>query len=401
MKKRISFRIIIAIISSTFLLSCTPAVVSPPRTGGPVRLQAVSPAEWPVLEDDSDWTSLEAAVTYSLNYLKNRPADEKWALADREISRQEVADSLALFLKITGETGDLRVRNQRLKESFGLYRWVQEGNPLSLLMTGYYEPTLQGRRDMAPPFIYPVYRLPEDMVFIQAGKFNRELEGRRWTGRLKGNQVLPYYTRQEIDQGGALQGRNLELLWVDDPILLFFMQIQGSGQVILENGATIHLGYGGANGQPYFPIGRELVRRGLFKPSEISLQTLYRYLQENPGERQALMNLNASYVFFREVQGGPYGSLGVPLTPGRSVAVDSRYFPPGGLGWIEGLKPVMDEQGQIRKWVPFGRWVCFQDSGGAIKGPARLDLFWGNGPGAEMAAGHLQHPGAVFIFLKK
>jgi membrane-bound lytic murein transglycosylase A len=401
MKPPIFFRIIIAIISAFSLWSCTPAVVTPPRTEAPVLLKPVPPAEWPILDDDSDWTGLEAAVTYSLNYLKSRPAEEKWVLADGELSRREVAESLALFLKISGEAGDRSARLQKMKEVFQLYRWVQGEEPTPLLMTGYYEPTLQGRRAPDPPFVYPVYRLPEDMVFIQAGKFNRELEGRKWTGRLKGNQVLPYYTRQEIDQEGALQGKGLELLWVDDPILLFFMQIQGSGQVVLEDGTRVNLGYGGANGHPYFPIGRELVRRGLLKPSEVSLQTLYAFLRDNPGERQALMNLNASYVFFREVQGGPFGSLGVPLTPGRSVAVDSRYFPPGGLGWIKGLKPVMYDRGRIGSWVPFGRWVCFQDSGGAIKGPSRLDLFWGNGPEAEMAAGHLRHQGSVFILLKK
>lgn len=389
------------IITALVLYACASTGVNTAGLEEPFRLQPVPWGEWPVLEDDCDSESLETAVLYSLNYLKGRSADDRLVLADREISRHELVDTLTLFLKLLQEEPDRRLLNQKIKESFCLYRFVRRGEPLSLLMTGYYEPVLNGSRNSSAPFLYPVYRAPEDLVFVQAGRFSDSLKGRQWIGRLNGKQVVPYYTRREIDQGGALVGNNLEILWVDDPIKLFFMHIQGSGQVVLEDGSIVHLGYGGVNGHPYYAIGRELVQRGQLKPEEISLQSLYAYLRDHPEEKQNLMNLNPSYVFFREVQGGPFGSLGLPLTPGRSVAVDPKFFPSGGLGWISGLKPLLDNQGQIRSWAFFSRWVCFQDSGGAIKGPSRLDLYWGTGAEAEMSAGHLRHPGAAFIFLKK
>jgi membrane-bound lytic murein transglycosylase A len=399
-RKPLILPISVLIVLGFLLGACTSKEVKTAGIGEPVRFRAVPLEEWPDLEEDGDLESLKTAVLYSLDYLKNRPAADRLTLADREISRKEVIDSLTLFLKLLQEQTDRSLLNPKIKEAFNLYRFVRGGEPLSLLMTGYYEPVLQGSRTPSAPYLYPVHQLPEDLVFIQAGLFSDLLKGRKWTGRLNGNRVVPYYTRREIEEG-ALIGRNLEILWVDDPIKLFFMHIQGSGQVVFEDGSIIQLGYGGANGHPYFAIGRELVQRGILKPEEVSLQSLYAYLRNHPEERQSLMNLNPSYIFFREIQGGPFGSLGLPLTPGRSVAVDPKFFPSGGLGWISGLKPLMDGQGQIRSWVPFSRWVCFQDSGGAIKGPSRLDLYWGSGSEAEMAAGHLRHPGSVFILLKK
>jgi membrane-bound lytic murein transglycosylase A len=400
-KKPLIFTLGALAILALLLSACSSKELKITTLEEPVLLRPVSLEEWPNLEDDSDRESLETAVRYSLNYLKNRPADERLIFSDREITRKEQADSLALFLTMLEEQTDHRRINRQLKEVFNLYRLVRAGGPAPLLMTGYYEPVLQGSRKGSAPFLYPVYRVPDDLVFVQAGLFSDSLKGRKWTGRLNGRQVVPYYTRKEIDQEGSLKGKKLEILWVEDPIKLFFMHIQGSGQVRLEDGSEIHLGYAGANGHSYFPIGRELVQKGYLKPEEVSLQSISAYLRDHPDEKQGLMNLNSSYVFFREVPGGPVGSLGFPLTPERSVAVDPKFFPSGGLGWISGLKPQVDEKGQIRSWVHFRRWVCFQDTGGAIKGPSRLDLYWGSGEKAEMAAGHLKHPGSVFILLKK
>ena len=395
------FLVLTVMIPALLLSACTLTAVKPLAPEAPLRLESVLLEEWPVLEDDSDFEGLERAVTYSLGYLKGRPPGGRLVLADRELSRQELIDSLTLFLNLLQRGSDRRAMTRQIKESFNFYRFVQGGASSPLLMTGYYEPVLRGSRVPSAPYLYPVYRVPEDQVFIQAGRFSDALKGRKWVARLEGNQVVPYYTRQEIDQGKALEGKDLEILWVDDPIKLFFMHIQGSGQVLLEDGSSVRVGYGGSNGHSYFAIGRELVQRGLLKAEEVSLQSLYAYLRDHPEEKQKVMNLNSSYVFFREVRGGPFGSLGLPLTPGRSAAVDLKFFPSGGLGFISGLKPSLDSRGRIKSWEPFSRWVCFQDSGGAIKGPSRLDLYWGTGAEAEMAAGHLRHPGSVFILLKK
>jgi len=385
----------------TFLSSCSFFIQKPSPIEEPVLFQLVSETEWPILEDDLDQQGLEQAVIQSLSYLNNRSLDKKFALGSREISNKDILESLTLFLEIIKKYPDSNSRLQQIKSNFNLYKTGQNEEPPPLLLTGYYEPTLQGSRIPSPRFRYPVYRLPDDLLFIELEKFSKKFQVQKLIARIEGNQVTPYYSRREIDQEGRLDGKNLEILWVDDLIKLFFMHIQGSGQVLLEDGSLIKLNYHAANGHPYYAIGRELIRKGVIKPEEMSLQAIYAYLKDHPEEQAAVLNLNPSYIFFQELQGGPYGSLGLPLTPGRSVAADLKIFPPAGLAWLNGWKPVLDDQDQIRFWLPFGRWVCIQDSGGAIKGPGRLDLFWGNGEEAEIAAGHLRHQGGFYLLLKK
>jgi membrane-bound lytic murein transglycosylase A len=317
------------------------------------------------------------------------------------VSTEDQIAGLTLFLKILEEEPDRMSREIQLKRQFDLYRVVQNYQTLPFLMTGYYEPVLKGSRIPSPRFQYPVYRLPGDLLYINTGIFSSKIPGQKWVGRIRGNQVIPYFTRQEIDQEGRLAGKNLELVWVEDHLKLFFLHIQGSGEVVLDDGKVIKIGYHGANGHPYFPLGRELVRKGLFQPEDISLQTIYTYLREHPQEQQTLMNLNPSYIFFKEVVGGPYGSLGRPLTPGRSVAMDLKIFPPGGLAWVKGTQPYINNIGKIQSLRPLERWVCIQDSGGAIKGYSRMDLFLGKGTEAELVAGHLRHPGTVYFLIKK
>ncbi len=385
-----------------FLSSCCSIFIQKPSPiEEPVLFQLVPETEWPILEDDLDQQGLEQAVIQSLSYLNNRSPDKKFVLGSWEISNKDILESLTLFLEIIKNYPDTSSRLQQIKNNFNLYRTSQNEESPPLLLTGYYEPTLQGSRTPSPRFRYPVYRLPDDLLFIELEKFSKKFQGQKLIARIEGNQVIPYYSRQEIDQNGRLAGKSLEILWVDDLIKLFFMHIQGSGQVLLEDGSLIKLGFQAANGHPYYAIGRELIRKGVIKPEEMSLQAIYTYLKDHPEEQAAILNLNPSYIFFKELQEGPYGSLGLLLTPGRSVASDLKIFPPAGLGWLKGWKPVLDDQGQIRFWIPFGRWVCIQDSGGAIKGPGRLDLFWGNGKEAEIAAGHLRHQGGFYLLLKK
>jgi membrane-bound lytic murein transglycosylase A len=395
------FKFFSFILFLTLLSSCSFFIQKPTPEENPVRFQLVPETEWPRLEDDLDPQGLEQAVIQSLAYLKNRSGDNKFVIGSREISQEEIRESLTLFLDIIKTYPDKESRLKQIQTQFHFFRTVQNKKPVPLLLTGYYEPTLQGSRNPSPRFQYPVYQLPDDLFFIDLGKFSKKYQSQKLVARIEENQVIPYYTRKEIDLEGRLAGRNLEILWVDDPLKLFFMHIQGSGQVLLEDGSPVKLGYQAANGHPYYAIGRELIRKGLVKPEEISLQSIYTYLKNHPEEQASILNLNPSYIFFQEVQGGPFGSLGLPITPGRSVAADLKIFPPAGLAWLEGWKPDLDHQNQIRSWVPFGRWVCIQDSGGAIKGPSRLDLFWGSGEEAEMAAGHLHHPGSIFFLVKK
>jgi len=353
------------------------------------------------LDDDADRESLRLAITQSLVYHQKGSSPRTFLFGSREIPGEEIRSTLDLFQELLESHEDPVSLERAVKAHFNLYRLVLQNRPPQLLTTGYYEPILAGSRTRSERFPIPFYRKPDDLITVELEKFSNRYKGERLVGRLLGRRVLPYFTRREIDQEGKLSGRGLEILWTDDRLKLFFMQIQGSGRVVLEDGDTVQLQYQAANGHPYFPIGRELIRRGILKPEEVSLQRLYAYLIDHPEEQEEILNLNPSYVFFQESQGGPYGSLNVPLTPGRSVAMDLKLFPSGSLAWLTGVKPAFSSENQIRYWVPLNRWVTVQDSGGAIKGPGRLDFFWGHGDQAEMAAGHQRHGGTIYFLLKK
>jgi membrane-bound lytic murein transglycosylase A len=270
-----------------------------------------------------------------------------------------------------------------------------------VLFTGYYEPIIQGSLTPDELYRFPVYGVPTDMLSVDLEKFRSQYRGIRLVGRIQGNQVVPYFSREEIDTAAALAGKGYELAWVADPVGLFFLQIQGSGRIRLVNGDSFGVGYAASNGRPYRSIGGVLIERGVIPPEEMSMQAIRRYLLDHPEETAAILNTNPSYVFFRKQDDGPVGSLSVPVTPGRSIATDPSLFPRGALGFIECQKPILAKDGVITGWQPFARYVLNQDTGGAIRGPARADLFWGSGPLNQTAAGHLRHYGTLFFLLLK
>lgn len=274
------------------------------------------------------------------------------------------------------------------------------------LFTGYYEPSLRGSRRRHGPYQTPLHARPRDLVEVDLGDFREDLEGRRIAGRIEGRRLRPYPDREAIT-GGALAGRGLEIVWVDDPVDAFFLQIQGSGRVVLEDGTVLRLGYAAQSGHPYTAIGRELVERGEMTLEEVSLQSIKAWLEAHPEEAEEVMAVNASYVFFRRLEGpGPLGSLGVALTPGRSLAVDRTFLPLGAPLWLDALAPHVPDPVPEGAEAPVGeRWlrrlVVAQDTGGAIRGPVRGDVFWGPGDRAEIVAGHMKHPGRLWLLLPR
>lgn len=258
------------------------------------------------------------------------------------------------------------------------------------LITGYYEPLLYGSWTRSERYRYPLYRAPDDLLTIDLGALYPELRGRRLRGRLHGRRVVPYFSRAEIESARAPLAGN-ELLWVDDPVALFVLQIQGSGRVQLPDGETVAVGYADQNGHPYTAIGRTLVQLTGLKLEEVDLPTIRAWLAQNPQQAQAVMNTNASYVFFtlREAGIGPIGSLGVPLLPERAIAVDPAFIPLGLPVWLDTRLPGSE--------APYRRLVFAQDTGGAIKGAVRADLFFGNGPLAEWYAGRMKEPGRLYV----
>jgi len=275
---------------------------------------------------------------------------------------------------------------------------VRNGEHRLGLFTGYYEPLLHGSRRRHDRYQVPLYKLPDDLVAIELGRFRKDLTGRRIAGRWRGRKLEPYPDRESIE-AGALGGRKLEIVWVDDPVDAFFLHIQGSGRVDLDEGGTMRLGYAGQNGQPYFAIGRELIARGAISRADISMQSIRQWLEENPDEAASMMDLNGSFVFFRDLGAdGPVGAAGVVLTPGRSLAVDRRWLPLGAPVWLESRvpSPVAGEPDSTRRWL-----LVTQDTGGAIRGPVRGDVFWGAGDDAAAVAGRMKHRGRLWILLPR
>lgn len=266
------------------------------------------------------------------------------------------------------------------------------------LFTGYYEPELRGSLTREGPYQTPIYLKPDDMISVDLGDFSDELKGKKLVGRLTGSNLKPYFDRAAIEQG-ALSGRDLEMVWVDDAVDAFFLQIQGSGRVVLPDNSVLRIGYAATNGHPYFAIGRELIERGALTRETVSLQTIRKWLHDNPGEADGVMNTNASFVFFRPLQtdpndptAGPLGSQGVALEPGRSLAVDRRFHAMGVPVWVETRDPMNADRS-------FNRMMIAQDTGGAIRGPVRGDIFFGPGEDAALFAGHMNRKGQKYVLL--
>jgi membrane-bound lytic murein transglycosylase A len=265
------------------------------------------------------------------------------------------------------------------------------------LVTGYYEPLLRGARKRGGPYQTPLLRAPEDLLTVDLTSVYPELKGMRLKGRLVGNKVVPYPSRAEMSQSHAVAGK--ELLWVDDPIEAFFLQVQGSGRVQLTDAKeTVRVAYADQNGHPYKSIGRYLVDKGELTLEQASAQSIKAWVAANPARQQELLNANPSYVFFKEEKltdpnKGPKGSLGVPLTPQRSIAVDVQFVPLGVPVFLATTQPGSD--------APLQRLVVAQDTGGAIKSAVRADYFWGFGPEAGEKAGKMKQRGMMWVLLPK
>lgn len=262
------------------------------------------------------------------------------------------------------------------------------------LFTGYYEPMLHGSRVAGGRYAVPLYRRPDDLVTVDLGRFSDDWKGMRTAGRVRNGELIPYHPRADIENG-ALGGRGLEILFVDDATDAFFLHIQGSGRVRLEDGSDVRVGYAAQNGHGYFAIGRELLRRGALTRETVSMQSIRAWLADNPDEAAAVMNLNRSYIFFRELEGpGPLGAAGVPLTPERSIAVDRRIIPLGAPIWLDASAPDAEGGETVLR-----RLFVAQDTGGAIRGAVRGDVFWGHGEAAAEIAGRMKHEGRWYLLL--
>jgi membrane-bound lytic murein transglycosylase A len=286
--------------------------------------------------------------------------------------------------------GDEAAARRFFETTFTAYALVSADGVDSGLITGYYEPLLRGSRSKSTVYRYPVYGVPDDLVVVDLAPVTPEVRNLRLRGRVEGRRLVPYWSRAEID------GRNGSfpapvIAWVADPVDLFFLQVQGSGQILLETGERIRVGYADQNGHPYRSVGRYLVERGELTLEQASMQSIKAWGAANPAKLQDALNYNSSYVFFREVADprGPFGALGVPLVPEYSLAVDRRFVPLGAPVYLATTQPLSE--------VPLMRLMAAHDTGGAIRGVARADFFWGTGDDTGATAGRMRQQGKLWL----
>jgi membrane-bound lytic murein transglycosylase A len=262
------------------------------------------------------------------------------------------------------------------------------------LMTGYYEAALRGSWEQRGAYTVPILSRPADLVSVDLGAWREEWRGTQIAGHMQGQAFVPFPTRAEIEDG-ALDGRQLAILYVDDPVDAFVLHIQGSGRVAMSDGGEVRVGYAGRNGHRYYAIGRELVARGVLTLDQVSMPAIRAWLKANPVAGREVMRMNKSYIFFRVLSGpGPVGAMGAPLTPERSIAVDPAFLPLGAPVFVSFRHPVKGG-GQVN------RLTLAQDTGSAIKGPLRADFFWGHGDSAAYAAGVMKADARFVLLLPK
>jgi membrane-bound lytic murein transglycosylase A len=382
-------------------LSCRTS--RPPREAAktPERaLVELAPEAFPSFGDDLGLAGLDTALGHSLAWANRMRAADPARLVHfgrEQVPIARLVETLERFRALLAERLPPAALDAAIRREFRVFRSTGSGDG-EVLVTGYYLPELRGDLARGGPFQTPLHRAPDDIVVARAKDFPQLSQD--LVGRVEQGRFVPYATRSQI-AGGALDGKGFELLWVDSAIDAFFLEIQGSGSVRLPDGTSRVVTYGGRNGHRYEAIGNELVRRGALAREALSMQAIRAWLVANPAATAEVLATNPSYVFFRLADAAT-GSLGVPVTPDRSIAADAKVFPKGALAFLESDRPVAREAAPDPANPPFrafGRFVLDQDSGGAIKTAARVDLFFGAGDYATYAAGRMKQPGRLYYLL--
>ncbi len=356
--------------------------------GGPIRsvvaatlgaLRPVAAADRPALLDDGDLGSLEVAVSRSVAWLDRQPPGRLFAFGPRRLTAAEHAAGLRRFLALLADRPPPEVLEQRVLAEFDVLAAGDQGDG-SVLVTGYHEPVL-------------------DVAAQPSAEFPVPIPGLRADPAPGGWRDAGYPSRAEVE-AGRLGWRARPLAWARDPVDVFFLEIEGSGTLRFPDGREMRVGPAATNGRPYRSIGRLLIDEGQLTEETVSMAAIRSWLAANPAERRRVLGHNPAVVFFRRLEGGPLGSLGVPITPARSIAVDPRWFPAGALAFVRAERPwLLAGLGPV--WSPLSRFVVVQDAGGAVRGPGRVDVFWGRGADAELAASEMKQLGDLYVLVPR
>jgi membrane-bound lytic murein transglycosylase A len=373
-----------------FLTACAGTKTAPLPDDAPLVLKPASFSDLPGWQNDKISEALPALQRSCARIKKSSP-DKEFGLIP-EAGQMVAWQGICLDMDALNTAHDTAVR-AFLERHFTPYEASAAGKTEGLF-TGYYEAGLRGSRTRSDVYRYPLHARPADLVMVNLGEFREELKGQRIAGRVSEGNLKPYEDRAAIVSGNWPHNDRV-LVWVDNAVDAFFVQIQGSGVVQLEDGAIMRIGYDGQNGHIYTAIGRELIERDELEKENISMQAIRAWLADNPDKADEIMNTNRSYVFFKESdQEGAIGGENVALTPGRSLAVDHGKIPYGVPLWVDIAEP-KPGAGDLK------RLMVAQDTGGAIKGAVRGDVFWGFGPQAEAMAGPMKSQGRYWLLLPR
>ncbi|MGM0453828.1 MAG: murein transglycosylase A [Thermodesulfobacteriota bacterium] len=352
---------------------------------------------WPALTDDLALDRLAQAVSASAAYYRRLPEKKTFAFGPDAYSAADLAAGLQRLHALLETDPDLSKLRSFLSENAVFYVHKAGSQPVDVLFTGYFEPLLEGRRSRTERFCHPVYRRPGDLVVVDLSEFPEVSVQKTIIGRRTEAGLVPYFDRQTIADTDVMADRAEPIAWVADPVALFFLHVQGSGQIRLKDGQMLNVGYDITNGRPYKSIGKYLIDQGKISVEEMSMQAIADYIDAHPGEMREIFDTNPRYVFFKTRPHRSVGCIGQVLTPGRSVALDQSIAPSGSLLYLQAKKPVCDDDGKIAQWVDFSRFAANQDTGSAIRGPGRADIFWGSGGYAQTAAGYMKHRGRLYF----
>lgn len=361
-------------------------------------LTVITEPEYPLFSDDLGYQDLDVAIEKSLIYLRRLTPSTFYTVDNRRCTTEDIIRALEVFRKFLAEKPSQQKMNDLIARYFSVYqaKGISGYNPdRSMLVTGYYQPLFSGSLKRTEVFSYPLYKVPTDLVIrrIDAGQKEQSV------GRMEQGHFMPYWTRGEIERDNLLHGQ--ELIWLKNPLDAFVLHVQGSGLVALPDGSIRGVHYAMRNGRPYSSIGKYMVDNGMLTLEEASLDAIRVYIEKHPEQRDLILHHNESFIFFDwgNTQGA-VGSIGQVLTPGRSIAADKTCFPPGALMFLKSRKPVIRDKHVVR-WNDLHRFVTIQDSGSAIRGPGRVDLFWGSGSEAGLAAGRMKEDGTLYLLLLK
>jgi len=389
-------RYFIGVMAALLLLSGPAISVSACDTA----LEPVAAGRMPLFLDDSGRQDLQKSVESSMISLGRIDREKQFVLCGRRYSTPWLQKSMATFLRGLEASSNEADFQTFLFDNFDVCQAQGSDGAGRMLVTGYYEPFFAGSLIRKSPFVYPLYQVPPDLV-VPA----ENLDGNE-AGRMEAGRLVPYWTRAEIEKGDLLQGQ--EIAYLADPVDVFILHVQGSGRVRLPDGSVRKVHFAASNGRKYQSIGRLLVDRGVMPLEEVTMPKIVSYLHDHPDEMQSILHHNDRYIFFSlspaeedTEHEGPAGSMGQPLTAGRSLAVDSMCFPAPMMGYLETDLPIFSTNGSLSGWKALRRFVVNQDTGAAIKGPGRVDLFLGSDEYAARAAGVMKQPGALYFLVLK